>query len=250
MPSTPSSAARFVSATISSIEPRSRHGWPTIWPTYGKNFTPVPARISCTRLDQRAADQVVGPDLGRHAGGRERRLVASRRRPRDRRCGRCARMSSISAASSSRGKPDVLAADVADARVGDRGVDLARVGQRDVVAREHEDELDHRPHFHKLSDNSVYSSTARTRTLAERGGAVRAAIWDGPGTHGGGHRAGRRRARGRRAAARARLRHLRHRRALVLQRRPPDRAALGARPRDQRRGGRDRPSARRDRGRR
>ena len=37
-----------MSATISSIVPRSRHGWPTICPTYGQNFTPVPARISCT----------------------------------------------------------------------------------------------------------------------------------------------------------------------------------------------------------
>ncbi len=45
----------------------------------------------------------------------------------------------------------------------------------------------------------------------------------------------------RRAAQGARLRDLRHRRALVLQRRPPHRATVGARPRDQRRGHRDRP---------
>ncbi len=56
------------------------------------------------------------------------------------------------------------------------------------------------------------------------------------------HRARCRLPRGRRAPARARVRHLRHRRALLLQRRPPDRGALGARPRDLRRGDRDRPA--------
>jgi hypothetical protein len=41
------------------------------------------------------------------------------------------------------GEADVLAADVTDPRIGDRGVHLARVRERDVIAREHEDELDH-----------------------------------------------------------------------------------------------------------
>ena len=79
---------------------------------------------------------------------------------------------------------------------------------------------------------------------------MRAAIWEGPG----------RMAIGTVPDAtcpvdgvllqRARVRHLRHRRALVLQRRPPDRAAVGARPRDQRRGARDRRGRAPSRGRR
>ncbi len=77
---------------------------------------------------------------------------------------------------------------------------------------------------------------------------MRAAIWDGPGTMSVGTVPDADVPRGRRAAARDRVRHLRHRRAHVLQRRPPDLAAVGARPRDQRRADRDRPAGgRRDR---
>ena len=70
-----------------------------------------------------------------------------------------------------------------------------------------------------------------------------------PWSDGDGHRARSDLPDRRRAAEGTRLRHLRHRRALVLQRRPPHRAPVGARPRDQRRGHRDRPRRRQGHGR-
>ena len=45
MPSTPRASALRASSQMRSIEPRSRHGWPTISPTYGKNLIDVPSRI-------------------------------------------------------------------------------------------------------------------------------------------------------------------------------------------------------------
>src|SRR5918994_4500864 len=76
-------------------------------------------------------------------------------------------------------EPDVLAADVAEAGVRDRGVDVSGVGERDVVAREHEDELDHsRP---PLSLSCLTTGTLPAVRIPEEG-RMRAAIWNGPGS--------------------------------------------------------------------
>src|SRR6185437_11023582 len=115
------------------------------------------------RLDQRAADQVVRLDLGGHAGGVQGVLVGLRddleiadvpvgtdlvHEPRE----LLAR------------KPHVLAADVAHARVGDGGIDLTRILERDVVAGQHEDELDHRSSPKELSDNWYATTVPRARS--------------------------------------------------------------------------------------
>src|SRR5690242_7449594 len=55
-------------------------------------------------------------------------------------------------------KADVLATDVSDAGVSDGGVDLARIRDRAVVARQHEDEFSQSPTSPKLSDNFGYIS--------------------------------------------------------------------------------------------
>src|SRR4051794_6810758 len=75
-------------------------------------------------------------------------------------------------------EPQILASDVPHAGVGDRCVHRPCVGERPVVPREHEDELDHRSS--KLYDNFAMISRRRGG-LSTTGGFVRAAIWQGPG---------------------------------------------------------------------
>jgi hypothetical protein len=94
------------------------------------------------RLDQRAADQIVGPDLGGHASRPERGLGRLRD---DLEVGGVAVALDVvhQRPQLFRRQPEVLAADVPHAHGGDRPVDLAGIRQRDVVAGQHEDELDH-----------------------------------------------------------------------------------------------------------
>ena len=95
------------------------------------------------RLDQRAADQEVRADLGGDPRRGKRGLLA---------LGHHLEMRRVAVAADvlhQRGQlvarqAHVLASDVPHAGVGDRRVHVPRVRQGLVVARQHEDELDHR----------------------------------------------------------------------------------------------------------
>ena len=247
MPSTPAASARRASSAIASMEPRSRHGWPTISPTYGKKRMPRALDDLLHGLDQRAADEVVGPHVGGHPRRLQRVLLGLGDDLEVRDVPVAADVGHQLAQLLAR-QPDVLAADVPHAGVRDRRVDLARVRERRVVAREHEDELRHRCLPIRFAAGAcagrrAYSTLRGESCLTTPGvgdGDARSDLAgagrDGPGRGPRRHLPGRRR-----AAAGARLRHLRHRRAHVLQRRPPDRGAVGARARDHRRDPRARP---------